>query len=142
VAVIACGTPLVCFYAASLPEVVSDAAILVDPSDVAQIADAMRLVLTQPALAAALRARNLARSAQFTWERTARETMAVNGAGSVGDRPERYSSGQASTPRPGWNCWGDVRTIGQLARDGYNAAVSNQQQMMSSLWLSNKPVPV
>jgi len=52
---------------------------------VAQIADAMRLVLTQPALAAELRARGLARAAQFTWERTARETMAeyerVLGAG-------------------------------------------------------------
>ena len=50
---------------------------LVDPSDVAQIADAMRLVLTQPALAAALRVRGLARAARFTWERTARETIAV-----------------------------------------------------------------
>jgi glycosyltransferase involved in cell wall biosynthesis len=37
----------------------------------------MRLVLTQPALAAALRAKGLARAAQFTWERTARETIAV-----------------------------------------------------------------
>lgn len=61
----------------SLPEVVGDATILVDPSDVAQIVDAMRLVLTQPALAAELRARGLARAAQFTWERTARETIAV-----------------------------------------------------------------
>lgn len=47
-------TPVVCSHAASLSEVVGDVAILVDPSDVAQIADAMRLVLTQPALAAAL----------------------------------------------------------------------------------------
>jgi hypothetical protein len=60
----------------------------------------MRLALTQPALAVALCARGLARAAQFTRERTARETMAVNGADSVGDRPERYFSGQASTPRP------------------------------------------
>jgi hypothetical protein len=44
---------------------------------VAQIADAMRLALTQPALVAALRAKGLARAAQFTWERTARETIAV-----------------------------------------------------------------
>ncbi|MFZ2358370.1 MAG: hypothetical protein WA040_03430 [Anaerolineae bacterium] len=44
---------------------------------VAQIVDAMRLVLTQPALAAELRARGLARAVQFTWERTARETTAV-----------------------------------------------------------------
>ncbi|MFZ2358373.1 MAG: hypothetical protein WA040_03445 [Anaerolineae bacterium] len=37
----------------------------------------MRLVLTQPALAAALREKGLARAAQFTWERTAREAIAV-----------------------------------------------------------------
>jgi glycosyltransferase involved in cell wall biosynthesis len=37
----------------------------------------MRLELGQPALAARLRARGLARAAQFTWERTARETIAV-----------------------------------------------------------------
>ena len=73
----ACGAVVVCSHAASLPEVVGDAAILVDPGDVAQILDAMRLVLTQPALAAELRARGLARAAQFTWERTARETIAV-----------------------------------------------------------------
>ena len=54
-----------------------DAAILVDPYDVAQIADAMRLALTQPALAAALREKGLARTARCTWERTAHETMAV-----------------------------------------------------------------
>jgi alpha-1,3-rhamnosyl/mannosyltransferase len=58
-------------------ETVADAAILVDPSDVAQIAGAIRLALTQPALATQLRLRGLARAAQFTWERTARETMAV-----------------------------------------------------------------
>jgi glycosyltransferase involved in cell wall biosynthesis len=73
----ACGAPVVCSHAASLPEVVGDAAILVDPTDLAQIVDAMRLVLTQPALAAELRARGLARAARFTWERTARETIAV-----------------------------------------------------------------
>jgi hypothetical protein len=37
----------------------------------------MWLVLSQPALAGALRQKGLARAAQFTWERTARETVAV-----------------------------------------------------------------
>jgi glycosyltransferase involved in cell wall biosynthesis len=69
--------PVMTSNTSSLPEAAGDAAILVDPTDVAQIVDAMRLVLTQPALAAALRARGLARAAQFTWERTARETIAV-----------------------------------------------------------------
>ena len=42
-----------------------------------QIAQAMWLVLSQPVLAAALREKGLARAAQFSWERTARETIAV-----------------------------------------------------------------
>jgi len=44
---------------------------------VEQITDAMRLFLTQPALATALREKGLAHAAQFSWERTARETIAV-----------------------------------------------------------------
>ena len=73
----ACGTPVVTSNSSSLPEVAGDAAILVDPFDVDQIANAMWLVLSQPDLAAALSEKGLARAAQFTWERTARETIAV-----------------------------------------------------------------
>lgn len=73
----ACGTPVVTSNSSSLPEVAGDAAMLVDPYDVEQIAQAMWLVLSQPALAAELRTKGLARAAQFTWERTARETIAV-----------------------------------------------------------------
>lgn len=73
----ACGAPVVTSNSSSLPEVAGDAAILVDPYNVEQIAQAMWLVLSQPALAAEMRAKGLARAAQFTWERTARETAAV-----------------------------------------------------------------
>jgi glycosyltransferase involved in cell wall biosynthesis len=41
----ACGAPVVCSHAASLPDAAGDAAILVDPGAVAQIADAMRLAV-------------------------------------------------------------------------------------------------
>lgn len=73
----ACGAPVVTSNTSSLPEVTGDAALLVDPTDVAQLADAMCLVLSQPALAAELRAKGLARAVQFSWERTARETLSV-----------------------------------------------------------------
>ncbi len=73
----ACGTPVVTSNAASLPEVAGDAALLVDPLDVVQLTHAMQRVLTQPELAAGLRRKGLARAAMFTWERTARETIAV-----------------------------------------------------------------
>lgn len=73
----ACGTPVVCSNAASLPEVVGDAAITVDPYDVEGLAEAMHCVLTDADLQEKLRKRGLKQARQFTWERTARETLAV-----------------------------------------------------------------
>lgn len=73
----ACGTPVVTSNTSSLPEVAGDAAILVDPNSVGQIAEAMRSVLSQPTLAAELIEKGPARSGLFTWERTAQETIDV-----------------------------------------------------------------
>lgn len=73
----ACGVPVVTSNTSSLPEVAGDAALLVDPANVDAIAAAMRRILEDPALAADLRRRGLARAAEFSWERTARETIAV-----------------------------------------------------------------
>ena len=66
----ASGTPVITSNASSLPEVVGDAAILIDPYDPAAIADAMRRVLTSPALREDLRRRGLARAREFSWERS------------------------------------------------------------------------
>lgn len=82
----ACGTPVAASGTTSVPEVAGDAALLFDPTDVAAMADAMARMLEDSALAARLRAAGLARSAQFTWERTARETMAVYARCLEGDR--------------------------------------------------------
>jgi glycosyltransferase involved in cell wall biosynthesis len=73
----ACGTPVITSNVSSLPEVVGDAAMLVDPYDVEAIAQAICRVLTDTALAADLRVRGLARAQMFTWERTAQETLAI-----------------------------------------------------------------
>lgn len=73
----ACGCPVVSSNASSLPEVVGEAALLVDPSDTGGFAKAMEAALTDRALWVGLRARGLERAAQFTWDRTARETAAV-----------------------------------------------------------------
>ncbi|MDE3088147.1 MAG: glycosyltransferase family 4 protein [Chloroflexota bacterium] len=73
----ACGAPVVCSNAASLPEVVGDAALLVNPRDVGEIAAAVERVLTDAALRAELGAKSIARAAQFTWERAARATLEV-----------------------------------------------------------------
>src|SRR6185437_16647875 len=71
----ACGTPVIASNVSSLPEVVGDAALLVDPLDVDAIAEAIHRVLTDHDLADDLRNRGLARAKQFTWERAARETL-------------------------------------------------------------------
>ena len=73
----ACGTPVVCSDAASLPEVVGDAALRVSPSDEEGWAEAMRRALTDVSLREELRARGLERARAFTWERTAQETVRV-----------------------------------------------------------------
>jgi glycosyltransferase involved in cell wall biosynthesis len=73
----ACGTPVICSQAASLPEVVGDSAVLVDPLDVGALAQALVDVLASPGRQADLRSRGLRRAAQFSWDRCAVETLAV-----------------------------------------------------------------
>ena len=73
----ACGCPVVTSNCSSLPEVVGGAAVMVDPQEVEAIADGLQRVLTDEALADDLRRRGRARAAEFTWERTARETLQV-----------------------------------------------------------------
>ena len=73
----ACGAPVLTSNTSALPEVVGDAALLVDPSDTQAIAAGLARLAADPQLRANLRERGLARAASFTWERCARETLAV-----------------------------------------------------------------
>jgi glycosyltransferase involved in cell wall biosynthesis len=70
----ACGCPVASSNAASLPEVVGDAARLFDPHDVQAIAEAVREVLGDPQPWVE---RGLARAAEFSWDQTARATDEV-----------------------------------------------------------------
>jgi len=72
----ACGTPVIAARCTSLPEVVGDAGILVELDEEAFAAALVRL-LNDSALQEELRARGLARARMFTWQRTARETVAA-----------------------------------------------------------------
>jgi len=74
---LACGTPVVTSNTTALPEVVGDAGLLVDPSNVEALAEALGRVLRDASLRQSLRARGLARAAQFSWTRAARETAQV-----------------------------------------------------------------
>jgi glycosyltransferase involved in cell wall biosynthesis len=74
---LACGAPVVCSDRSSLPEVVGDAALQIDPTRPAALAAALRRVLDDESLRQTLRARGLARAAGFTWGRTAAGTLTV-----------------------------------------------------------------
>jgi len=73
----AAGVPVLTSNRSSLPEVVGDAALLVDPDDTAAIAAGLQRLLTDPKLTASLRERGPRRAAEFSWERTASETYAL-----------------------------------------------------------------
>ncbi|MER3398620.1 MAG: glycosyltransferase family 1 protein [Chloroflexota bacterium] len=73
----ACGTPVVCSNRTSLPEVVGEAAMLVDPEDDESLLGGILKLLRDADLRAELRARGLERARQFTWRRTAEATYWV-----------------------------------------------------------------
>lgn len=76
----ACGTPVVCSNAASLPEVAGGAAWLVEPDDTAGAAAALKEILSNPVTAARLREAGLARAAMFSWRTTADAVRRIYGS--------------------------------------------------------------
>ncbi len=73
----ACGTPVLASNVSSLPEVGGDAALYVDPLDVASIRNGIAQLLENRTLREELRERGLRRVAAWTWERTAQQTLAA-----------------------------------------------------------------
>ena len=71
----ACGTPVIVSNAASLPEVVGDAGLLIAPEDVSSWAAAMMRVWNDAAYRAELADRGTRQAAKFTWLITARQTL-------------------------------------------------------------------
>ncbi len=71
------GVPVTCSNASSLPEVAGDAALLFDPLSEPDMAQAIQRLLADGALQERLVELGHRRAAQFTWGRTARETLAV-----------------------------------------------------------------
>ena len=72
-----CGVPVIASNASSIPEVVGDTAILIDPADVTGLAQCMIRFMEDEELRANLASKALARSKTFTWARCADETVAV-----------------------------------------------------------------
>lgn len=72
-----CGTPVIVGDRTSLPEVVGDAGLLVNPFDVNEISAALARLIDNPDLRDKLRVKGLQRAAQFSWRDTARRTLTV-----------------------------------------------------------------
>ena len=71
----ACGTPVVTSNVSSLPEVMGDAGLMVDPRDVEALASAMGRVLGESSLRCTMVQRGLSQAQRFTWPRTAEELL-------------------------------------------------------------------
>lgn len=73
----ACGTPVITSNTSSLPEIVEDAAVQVNPYDVKDIANAIVQLLNDQSLRQTLIKKGLSRAQQFTWERTAEKLLGL-----------------------------------------------------------------
>lgn len=73
----ACGTPVITSNVSSLPEVVGNAAILIDPYNIEELADAIYRVLSDANLRSEMINKGLSQVKKFSWERCARETLRV-----------------------------------------------------------------
>ncbi|GMR04382.1 MAG: glycosyltransferase family 1 protein [Thermodesulfobacteriota bacterium] len=73
----ACGTPVVTSNATSLPEVVGEAALKVEPGDATALSSAMESILSSRDLSAELHEKGFERAALFNWEDTAKKTLDV-----------------------------------------------------------------
>jgi alpha-1,3-rhamnosyl/mannosyltransferase len=69
------GTPVICAYASSLPEVAGDAAAWIDPHDEKALARVIIDVASDPARRAQMAETGRAQAARFSWDKTARETL-------------------------------------------------------------------
>jgi glycosyltransferase involved in cell wall biosynthesis len=72
-----CGTPVITSDRGAMKEVAGDAAVLIDPDEPAEIADAIRMLLTDSACHSDHSSRGLARASSFTWAKTAEKTLEV-----------------------------------------------------------------
>ena len=73
----ACGTPVITSNLSSMPEVAGDAALLVNPYSVGEIAHAMQTIATDSKVRSNLKKASLARSAQFSWHKTGEATANI-----------------------------------------------------------------
>lgn len=72
-----CGVPVIASNVSSLPEVVGDSGLLVNPHDIDDIANAMKTMVTAPDIRAASAQKALTRSAEFSWDHCVDQTVGI-----------------------------------------------------------------
>jgi len=72
-----CGTPVIAGNRTSIPEVAGEAALLFDPFDVNSLVEALKRILNDSQYRATLSAKGLQRASEFSWQTTARLTLAI-----------------------------------------------------------------
>lgn len=73
----ACGTPVVVSANSSLPEVIGEAGIFINPYDISEIAEALGSVLSEPTIRGRMIKNGLAQASKFTWEDAAHKTLNI-----------------------------------------------------------------
>jgi glycosyltransferase involved in cell wall biosynthesis len=96
----ASGTPVVTSNISSLPEVVGNAAVLVNPENVFEIAKGLREVLTNESLRATLTERGLEQARRFSWESTARQVLEIYREVAAAPAGETTERARSTSPSP------------------------------------------
>jgi glycosyltransferase involved in cell wall biosynthesis len=92
-----CGTPVIVGDRTSLPEVVGEAGLQVDPFDVGALASALELLINNSNFRQQLSVKGLLQASKFDWRETARRTLGVyQDAVSMADRARAFGQGAAS----------------------------------------------
>ena len=73
----ACGTPIIASANSSLPEVIGDAGLLINPYNISEIAKALQIVLSEPAIHSQMIKKGLVQAEKFKWEDAARQTLNI-----------------------------------------------------------------
>lgn len=73
----ACETPVIVSANSSLPEVVGEAGLFINPYDISEMAEALQIVLSEPLIHTQMAKRGLKQAEKFKWDRTARQTLDI-----------------------------------------------------------------
>ena len=73
----ACGTPVIASANSSLPEVAGSAALLIDPYNISDLAEAIRIVLSDKAISARMSEEGIKRAKKFDWDTAAQKTLEI-----------------------------------------------------------------